>query len=137
MNRIKRTEEMINTIIDMYNDGDKITTIAKAVGISPATYDVIIRKLKSEGKVIPRRKTRKKSIPSTKKQKNIINHDVNDGDIVYCDRRNSRQCIYGNTSNADYLCNYFFVENKLRGCSFKECDKFQKITKTNPRRAAR
>lgn len=63
-----------------------------------------------------------------------------DKQVVRCTAAVSHQCVYGisqSVSSFSGLCRYIQCENRMRGCSWKACNKFQKVTKNNPRKSIR
>ena len=57
---------------------------------------------------------------------------------VICSKEISRKCVYGYEStercNSLGLCDYILRAGHMRGCSMRNCTKFEEITKDNPRR---
>lgn len=61
---------------------------------------------------------------------------LEDGQTVRCTKTVSKKCVYGCENPSDYggKCRYIQCTGHMRGCSWKACDKFSLVSRTNRRR---
>lgn len=119
-------ENDLGLVLEMYNSGCNVAEIAERCDVS---YQKAVYRLKilAERKQIPA--DWKKVIEGNNKEANKTSG------VVRCTLSVSKKCIYGCAQNfGGGLCRYVLCEGHSRGCSYKKCDKFSQITKTNKRR---
>lgn len=103
------TEDDMNRIFKMYREGAFYENIAATMHITLYRLQKIITQAKKDGIIGERIKAE----PLCMKE-----------GAVRCTKSVSRKCKYG-TSSQDYLCDYYFMNGKQRGCSWKECTVFE------------
>lgn len=119
-------------IKELYLAGDTINDIAKQLNANPNTVQTYIRNMKRDGE-LPRGRRKKQFIPKTNSIKEMSK--VWNEEAVYCTLGLSRKCVWGapETGNPPNLCNYCAIVGHSRGCHWKECHRFVKITERTPR----
>jgi hypothetical protein len=119
-------------IKELYLAGLTIDDIAKELNGNANTIQSHIRNMKRDGE-LPRGR-RKNKLPrkflSIREMAKTWNEEP-----VYCTLGISRKCVWGapETGNPPNLCNYCAIVGHSRGCHWKECHRFIKITERTPR----
>lgn len=129
-------------IRDEYLKGIPIEEIMKKVGLSERTVNKYIWRLKRDGELPEGRRKetapRKPRIPVKHRTHVPGKTTLAEGETVNCTCEVSKKCIYGcKFCNKDTdKCRYILIEHHSRGCSHKACNKFSRVSATNPRRYA-
>lgn len=58
-------------------------------------------------------------------------------ELIKCDIKKARKCVYGLAETAPVtacVCNYCQITGKLRGCPPDKCDKFERVSRSNPKK---
>ena len=115
---INASQRLIKRVVNLYQNGYTIDTIAKRVGYSGTT----IRRWLMDNGVRIRSKnpeTDKKAEQKVKQVKEVIL-----GEPIDCDTQ-GKKCIYRNPDDKNGLCNYCLTVGKCRGGSPHECTKYK------------
>lgn len=126
-NRMREIREMVQ------KDKTRVE-ICDKLEIKPSTFSKYYNVLRKEGLVKPIKKARTVSygcgikVPST----------LAPGEMVHCNHKISRTCVYGSLNTHDGLCRYALVTGECRslgpeGCDYTACTRYSKISQNNPR----
>lgn len=132
----KKSEEKIPLIIAMYNDNKSFTEIGDALGIAESNISRWVKILIENGTIEKRENIRKSKEPKPvkfKKDKKLAETTLKHGKTVVCTKEVSKTCVYGCLDEKAGLCRYLLCVGHSRGCSPRECNKYSRISKDNPR----
>ena len=123
--------EQLKKIIYFYNQGMSRPEIASRVHLSVSGVGRRLEALYKDG-------TLKKRSEMAEEEHEALNKRHTDEGTVKCNYAVSKKCVYGyestHTCRELGLCDYILRTGHMRGCSAKNCTKFEEITKDNPRR---
>lgn len=74
-------------------------------------------------------KQKKRNKDYTKRSKRSLTTPVQPEGTVNCTSIIADKCRYGCQMHGDYTCDYFLQTGHRRGCSPKQCDKFEAVDK--------
>ncbi len=116
-------------IIELYKQGYNYTQIAQRVGMTDSGVGKRLRPLFENGTLEKREKPK----PKTEE----LEENPEKG-AVRCNIAMSKKCVYGYESKERCrsfgTCSYILRTGHPRGCSPRNCTKFEEITKENPRK---
>ena len=115
---INASERLIKKVVNLYQNGYTINTIARNVGYSGTT----IRRWLMENGV--RIRAKNPETDAKVQQKNVKEKEIILGEPIDCDTQ-GKKCIYRNPDEKNGLCNYCLTVGKCRGGSPHECTKYK------------